>query len=180
MEAGRVEAHRELESHLSVARPLTLAQRLLFWSTNLPYWALLAAVCLRGARPAMGPAPVHCVAAFAVALSSSLFHMVQLRLGGPLCGRCCPTACLKHLGTPACLTRLIVADVSCAAGYGACLLAWDAASVKWLLPPLLFLFGGAFLRRQGQAVAYAVAHGLWHLLSAAALAKVVLLGTFEV
>ena len=67
--------------------------------------------------------------------------------------------------------RLLVLDIVAANGYGVALACYaglaHAASV--FVVPLALLTWSAVAKRSGQPVTYAVGHGAWHLLSAAAL-----------
>ena len=138
---------------------LSVRTRLLFWLTNLPYWALPARLATAPST-LVGPAwsPLHTCCALLIAIVSSAFHGVVLFGGG--------SSSYERL-----TKRLLVLDIAVANGYGAGLACYaglaDAAAVFAI--PLLLLTWSAVAKRIGQPLTYAVGHGAWHLLSAAGL-----------
>ena len=123
------------------------------------YWALAARLATRPS-PLAGPpwSPLHALAALLVAAASSAFHGCVLFGGG--------AASYERV-----TARLLVLDIVAANGYGVALACYaglaDAAAV--FAVPLALLTWSAVAKRSGQPVTYAVGHGAWHLLSAAAL-----------
>jgi len=138
---------------------LSFRTRALFWLTNLPYWALAARLATLPS-PLAGPpwSPLHALAALLVAAASSAFHGCVLFGGG--------SASYERV-----TARLLVLDIVAANGYGVALACYaglaDAAAI--FAVPLALLTWSAVAKRSGQPVTYAVGHGAWHLLSAAAL-----------
>ena len=128
----------------------------------------MLAVLLLAEPPALprqcGSAFAHAVANFAVATASTLFHgavMAASALGG---GRVAPL--IDQITAAFLGFDLLAANI-----YGASL-AYLMGFVRPLLlfaPPLLLLVSSAYVKRQGSPKLYALLHGTWHLLSAAAI-----------
>ena len=135
---------------------LPMRTRVLFWLTNLPYWAL-AAQLATVPSPLVAPAwrPLQAVAALLIAAVSTAFHGVVLFGGG--------SASYERL-----TRQLLILDISIANGYGAGLAccAGLAEAAKVFAVPVLLLTWSAVAKRVGQPKVYAFGHGAWHLLSA--------------
>ena len=149
-----------------VSSQLPLRVKLVFWLTNGPYWALAMALAVEPpALPAScGPSWLHAMALLLIAIASSVFHGAVLSntaLGG---GRA-----LERL-TPV----LLGADMIAANAYGFSLafLFGIMRSVSLFSVPILLLMSSAYTKRSGRPVLYAALHGTWHLLSAAAMWRV--------
>ena len=127
---------------------LSLSERLAFWLTNLPYWALSADLAERGLL-------AHACCAAIVAFASTAFHGVVMFGSG--------TSWYDVL-----TQRLIVLDIFAANTYGSVLAfgAGFAASLQVFGPALLLLMGSAVLKRRGSPRGYVWLHGMWHILSA--------------
>jgi hypothetical protein len=127
---------------------LSLTERLAFWSTNMPYWAL--SVCLADEGLLL-----HAVCAGVVAAASKAFHgVVMFGAGSPWYDR---------------LTqRLITLDIVVANLYGGVLAAGAGlvASLRIFGPAVLLLTLSAALKRLGSPRGYVWLHGIWHVLSA--------------
>ena len=138
---------------------LSFRTRALFWLTNLPYWALAARLATLPS-PLAGPpwSSLHALAALLVAAASSAFHGCVLFGGG--------SASYERV-----TARLLVLDIIAANSYGVAFACYAglADAVVVFAVPLALLTWSAVAKRSGQPVAYAVGHGAWHLLSAAAL-----------
>ena len=90
------------EGNRLVAARLSFQAKLVFWLTNVPYWALAVELCT-GAPPLVaGPRGAHALAAIIVATASTIFHGSVLF--GPVNSAWPP--------------RLLRADIICANGYG--------------------------------------------------------------
>jgi len=124
--------------------------RIAFWLTNLPYFALAARLCV-SAELHMA----HCVAVCIVATASTCFHGAVL-FGTAISPRLAP--------------KLMVVDLIAANGYGLVLMALKGAQRVLLLfaAPVGVLTLSAVMKRRQMPHAYAMLHGAWHLLSAAA------------
>ena len=139
------------EGNRLVAARLSFQAKLVFWLTNVPYWALAVELCT-GAPPLVaGPRGAHALAAIIVATASTIFHGSVLF--GPVNSAWPP--------------RLLRADIICANGYGACLslLVGLPFALRQFGLPLLFLAGAAKAKRSGYIAIYAWCHGIWHILS---------------
>ena len=139
------------EGNRLVAARLSFQAKLVFWLTNVPYWALAVELCT-GAPPLVaGPRGAHALAAIIVATASTIFHGSVLF--GPVNSAWPP--------------RLLRADIICANGYGACLslLVGLPFALRQFGLPLLFLAGAAKSKRSGYIAIYAWCHGIWHILS---------------
>lgn len=143
------------EGNRNVALRLSTSNKIIFWLTNVPYWALATELWCGPAPHVAGPRFAHAVSAVLVASVSTAFHGCVLF--GPV-----------DSPWPA---RLLSADILCANGYGvtlACLCGWLTA-LRYFWLPLIFLAGAARTKRAGRILTYAWMHGLWHVLSAAAM-----------
>ena len=137
---------------------LSFRTRVLFWLTNLPYWALAARLAtLPSPLAGLSLSPLHALAALLVAAASTAFHGCVLFGGG--------SVSYERL-----TSRLLVLDIIAANGYGVALASYGLADAAVVFAvPLALLTWSAVAKRTGQPVTYAVGHGAWHLLSAAAL-----------
>lgn len=127
---------------------LSLTERIVFWSTNVPYWALAA--CLVD-----GGLVLHAVCAGMVAAVSTAFHgVVMFGAGSPWYDRA--------------TQRLIALDILAANVYGGVLAAGAGlvASLRIFGPAVLLLTLSAVLKRCGSPRGYVWLHGTWHVLSA--------------
>jgi len=132
---------------------LSQGERVAFWLTNLPYWALAAGL-------ADGGLLAHAASVSIVAAVSTAFHGVVM-FGG---------------GLPWYEQRLIALDILCANAYGGALAygAGLAALLRHFGLPVLLLTTSAVLKRRGSPRGYAWLHGLWHILSAYGMWRVLL------
>ena len=158
-----IAARREGKSSLAVVSrghhlvntQLPWKLKLCFWLTNLPYHALAFCVAFGPAPKLAGPRWAHIVATSIVAATSTAFH------GAVLFGD-------SNSRWP---NRLLSADLLTANGYGVVLAALCGVQrvVTIFGLPLLLLFSAARRKRAGDVVSYAYLHGIWHVLSAAAI-----------
>ena len=76
------------------------------------------------------------------------------------------------------LKRLVLLDVGCSGATTAIgvVCFGPSRTFAWLALPMVFFILGAIAKRQRQYVKYAILHGMWHCLSAAAIALIVLDG----
>ena len=143
------------EGNRQVTLRLSLTHKVIFWLTNAPYWALAAELWCGDAPHVAGDRAVHACAMCIVAGVSTAFH------GSVLFG---PADSIW----PA---RLLSADILCANCYGvflASLCGWLVA-LRYFPLPLILLAVAAKSKRVGRIGLYAWGHGLWHVLSAAAM-----------
>jgi len=128
---------------------LSLHHRVLFWLTNLPYWALAAWLADSGRFG-------HASAAACVAAASSAFHGAQM-FGG------------SSEANGRRTSRLIALDLVCANGYGLALAnsAGLGLALRIFAAPVALLTASAVLKRRNAPRGYALCHGAWHLASAA-------------
>jgi hypothetical protein len=149
-----------------VSSQLTLRIKLAFWATNGPYWMLsMGLLATPPATPqGCGPSWAHACAVMVVAAASSVFHgsvLFSLALGA--------RHSLDHI-----TAVLLGFDMVAANCYGATL-AWNFGlrrSLALFSFPLMLLMLSAYTKRTGRPVLYAFLHGTWHLLSAAAMWRV--------
>ena len=154
---------------LRVSLAATLAEKLLFLATNLPYWMIFFALVARAAvdRETIDDSvcgafvgPLAPILAFFVAFSSSLMHFGQMRLGHD-CG-CCARDHHFHK-TPA-QKRMKKFDVACASSAALVGVAChDPIVFVRFLACVPFFVAGVLLKRSGYDRTYLVAHGAWHL-----------------
>ena len=134
---------------------LPFGVKIAFWLTNVPYF-LLSALLSAGAEPLIpGGRLTHALAVTCVAIASTAFHGSALFLS--------PTSPWP--------SRLLVGDLLFANGY-AIGLATRVGLSRMLYTfgvAVVFLATSARLKRRGSAVGYALGHGIWHVLSAAAM-----------
>ena len=149
-----------------VSSRLSLRIKLAFWLTNGAYWGL--ALLLLVDPPVLpsqcGPVLVHALAVFVVATASSLFHGAVLSLAAT--NRNVNNAFVDQL-----IAALLGFDMLAANAYGL-VLAWllgFVRSLRLFAGPLLLLMLSAYVKRVGRIQLYAFLHGVWHLLSAAAM-----------
>ena len=137
---------------------LSLGERVAFWMTNLPYWAL-ASHLFDGGQWA------HAACVAMVAAASTIFHGVVM-FG------------FSFSWYDRATQRLIAIDILCANAYGGALAycAGLAASLRIFGPPVLLLTAGAVLKRRGNSRGYAWLHGIWHVLSAYGMWHVLMMG----
>lgn len=142
------------ETNRLVNTLLPMHVKVSFWLTNVPYFAL-AYRCACVPPPHVNAPLMHSLALSIVALVSSAFH------GSVLFGS-------SDSSWP---TRLLPADLLAANTYGLALASSVGLSrvLSLFALPLLLLFAAAKLKRRGHLVAYAVGHGAWHVMSAAAM-----------
>jgi hypothetical protein len=136
------------KNHRLLVAGLSLSERVAFWSTNMPYWALAAYLADEGLV-------LHAVSAGIVAAASTAFHgVVMFGAGSPWYDRA--------------TQRLIVLDILAANAYGGVLAtgAGLAASLRVFGPAVLLLTLSAVLKRRGSPRGYIWLHGTWHVLSA--------------
>lgn len=155
-----------MQGNQLVSSRLTLRAKLTFWCTNCPYWIL--SWFLLVAPPTL-PAGVgsgwhHGLAVASIGFVSSAYHGLVLTIGvqrsRPALGNV--TAVLLGL------------DVITANCYGLTL-ALNFGLVRCLtlfIFPLLFLVAASVLKRRGNPCSYAVVHGMWHVLSATSMWRV--------
>lgn len=129
---------------------LSPRERIAFWLTNLPYWALAAWLLAFGGRP-----PAHAAAVTVVAAASTAFHGAVMFGGG--------SSQYERV------TRWLFAiDVLCAHFFGVALameVGFTEAS-RIFFAPVLLLTASAVLKRRGSPRGYAWVHGAWHVVSA--------------
>lgn len=132
---------------------LPLRVRVAFWLSNLPYWALLAALVQ---HPLEVGAVTHAVAAAVVASASTAYHGVVLFGGEPLRSWLAP--------------KLLLLDIMAANSYGLALaLHRGMRVVPPFVLPLCALALSARFKRSDRPRLYAAFHGAWHVASAWAL-----------
>ena len=145
------------EGNRLVALRLPWGAKLAFWLTNLPYWALAAALWSGSVSPAplAGSATAHALSASVVACASTAFH--GMVLFGPV--------------DSAWPRRLLSADIFAANLYGLVLslLCGLYRALRHFGLPLLLLMGAAKAKRAGHITTYACFHGTWHVFSCAAM-----------
>ena len=133
---------------------LPMSAKLGFWSTNLPYYLLAARLWVGGEEVvAPGAQWAHALVVTVVAVVSTAFH------GAALFGS----------GSSPWPARLLLADLTCANGYGivlACNLGFFHV-LRIFMPGVICLATGAYLKRRGSPFGYVLGHGIWHLLSTA-------------
>ena len=152
---GKSMTHVWAQGQQLINSRLPFPAKLAFWLTNVPYYAV-AARLICGPLPLAAGAPwTHAVCMVLIALASTGFH------GASLFGS--PTSTLP--------SRLLVCDLLFANGYavylGTCV--GIARMLRVFGVPVLFLAGSASLKRRGSVAGYAWGHGIWHILSAAAM-----------
>mmetsp|Transcript_35489 Transcript_35489/g.82887 ORF Transcript_35489/g.82887 Transcript_35489/m.82887 type:complete len:220 (-) Transcript_35489:148-807(-) len=165
---------------LGVSAALSTRAKWLFVGTNIPYWGVALYTLGTGD---VAPAPLlecaltlcasglfHGTVIALLAAVSTGWHSAQCSLAEWLCvGDVC------DLHSPRWLWRLLVCDISCSvATMGMSIVCFGPArTLGWLSVPLVvFLLGRrAKIRREYRL--YAIWHGLWHLLSAAAISQIV-------
>ena len=153
-----------------ISSQLSLRVKLLFWLTNGPYWML--AIALVVAAPLelpsrCGPSWLHALAVFAVALASSAFHGTVLFGGRSSIGT-------GRYSVEQFAALLLAVDMTAANCYGLAL-ALMFGLVRSLLLfafPIALLMCSAYTKRKGRPVLYAFLHGTWHVLSAAAMWRI--------
>ena len=154
---GKDLVHVILEGNRFVSRRLSSTTKLLFWLTNMPYYLLSAHLmtCKPEAIVAAGPPLIHATTVLVIAMVSTAYHGMQV-FGEAY-----------NVWEP----RLLFADLLAANGYGVVLIILVGVGrvLKFFAIPLLFLFAGARLKRQASPHGFVVGHGVWHILSAAAM-----------
>ena len=123
---------------------LPLSAKLMFWATNAPYFFLAAQLWI-GAQPlAPGAQGMHAVALTVMAVVSTAFH------GAAMFGS-------SNSPWP---SRLLIADLTCANGYGLLLAGllgfWRVLMI--FAPAVLCLAAAAQLKRRRSAWGYVVGH----------------------
>jgi len=176
---------------LGVAATLSPWAKLLFVATNIFYFGAAALIFeghpttwSRGALCCAGlcaSAVFHGCIVAALGAVSAYWHGAQCQLQPPCCRwlYCYSEAQqTSRLHSVRWLKRLVLADIGCSAlttligvvCFG------PARTFAWLALPLLFFVIGSVGKRRGRYRLYAVAHGLWHVFSAAAIVQIVLDG----
>ena len=140
------------EGNRQVSLQLSEFAKLAFWLTNVPYWALASSLWLQ--QPRDSP-PAHAIALTTISLVSTAFHGSVLF--GPLD---------SHWPR-----RLLTADILAANAYGMFLatLVGFSLALRYFGLPLVLLAGAARAKRRGSIATYAWCHGVWHVLSCAAM-----------
>ena len=184
---AKLPIHGNVPAILGVAESLTHYEKLVFIATNVPYWAVGAWISASQPQPMENTleclARVCSMAAFhgsmiiSLAAVSTYWHGAQCQICPRLYCRAAADVGAR-LHSIVWLRRLVVADVFCSllvTGVG--VLCFGAQrTFSWLGVPLLFFFIGIVAKRRRQYELYAVAHGLWHCLSALAIGGIVLSG----
>ena len=163
------------ERHLrGVNSTLSAPARWAFVATNLGYWAI--AVRTLAAHSVPSAAVLDCLSTLCaspifeglllllMAIVSTFFHGAQCRLLPPL--YCEPDG----LHAPRWVRLMCRCDVICALSLlGVSLLCFGPwHTCVWITAPALLFLVGRTAKRRAAYHAYALAHGLWHVLSAAA------------
>ena len=176
---------------LGVAHSLSTAWKWLFAATNVGYYASAAAIFLNQPLPSAATASYYecvrslCASGTAIGLMvgllgavSTVWHWAQVQLP---CGCCAavgeePTKASTMFYGVRCLQRLVKADVACSAFMVVVGLTCmgPARTFSWLALPLAFFVCGAVAKARCAFRTYAVLHGIWHLLSAAAIMEIAL------
>jgi hypothetical protein len=177
-----------IEADIYLSEQIPFIIKILFLATNLPYWilsvfALYDFVELTYFQEDADLISIHTVCGhplfyfligFTVALSSTLMHGSQLRLGNCLCF--CMHDHSKRINTcsdkfhePKAQKLLKRVDITCAISALLCCVscrAWqDIIGVFAIALPLFF--SGIFLKRMSYHYLYLISHGLWHVATAA-------------
>lgn len=175
---------QELPLILHVSAVLSSREKWLFWLTNVPYFLVVGCTfSMRSvdADPIFEQLRVVCTASsfhgsilLILAIASAFWHGAQLQIMPWLYCRSSSTGMVR-LHSPRWLRRLIVTDVSCSSFAICCGLFCfgPVHTLAWLAVPVLFFLWSAWQKRLGRHRAYALGHGLWHVLSAIAISQIV-------
>lgn len=174
-----------------VAATLSPRAKLTFIATNVPYFAVAAYIYVSSPVLWSPHGPLCCTVLCASAIFhgsivttvgavSTYWHGAQCQLQ-PSCCRwlyCYSETQGWRLHSAAWLRRLVVTDVSCSVGtmLVGCGCFGPRRTLGWLAPALVFFFAGTLAKMRGRYALYALAHGLWHLASAASIFAIVLIG----
>jgi len=175
--------HGNMPSVLGVASALSDWAKLVFLATNLPYFGVGGWIL--ASHPVPAPGAVSCCASAAahgcivlsLAVVSTYWHGAQCQCAPSLYCYQRETGTAR-LHSVSWLKRMVMADISCALlTVGVGIFCFGAArTCTWLALPAVFFFLGSMAKRQRFYQMYAVTHGLWHCLSAAAIYGIVLSG----
>ena len=160
---GKDVVHVILEGNRLVSTRLSHTAKLIFWLTNVPYFLLSAELATIDSSALVASAAVpklHALAILGVAVVSTAYHGAQVYGDA-------------HNPWSA---RLLAVDIFAANGY-AMVLAYFVGILRMLqlfLIPLLFLATGARLKRRAMPYGFAWGHGIWHVLTAAAMRQALL------
>jgi len=174
-----VQLIKGIEADRRLALAVPVAVKWAFMLTNAPYWLLFAGALLRVAREleragaSDSPPPHLCdraesylVISLFVAVSSTLMHGSQMRLGEHLC--CGHAERARSFHHPSLQVRLKKLDIGCAVTAAiattSCHDWWQFALCAAVALPCFF--GGIVLKRIEWHYAYLFTHGLWHVVTA--------------
>jgi hypothetical protein len=166
-----------LEADRILSESIPLWVKLVFVGTNLPYWVIafvagydwfLMRVYHESKEDlhVCGHPAVYFIVGLVVALSSTIMHGSQMRLGSCFC--CAHPVRSEQFHEPKWQKVFKRVDIFCAiSALGACVAcrAWSdlAATLAVALP--LFV-AGIFLKRMSYHYTYLFTHGLWHIVTA--------------
>ena len=175
---------RQPWAELGVAAALTHPQRWIFILTNLPYfYVAISVVSTDESLPLAAGAPECALCSSSgLGLIVALLGLVSAYWHGAQCQLLPQIYCYSAergeaaLHTPRWLGRLVLGDIFCSVlvmlvglvcfgSYRTC---------SWIFPPFLLFFLGSRCKKAGRYGAYALCHGGWHLLSAAAISQIAL------
>lgn len=160
---------------------LTHPQRWLFILTNLPYFAVAAALLDTDELPLAPDAPrcTLCSASGlglmlgALGLVSAYWHGAQCQLMRSL--YCYSEATGEaRLHTPRWLKRLELGDICCSVflTFTGVLCFGSYRTCSWIFPPFAVFLCGRFCKKNRRYRVYVFFHGAWHLFSAAAIYQI--------
>lgn len=154
------------QGNRAVSIHLSLRVKVLFWLTNGPYWALGFSLLVSAPPhlpPDRGPTAMHGLAMLTVAAVSSLFHGAVLSRPA-----FAPAGQLERL-----IPFFLAADLTVANAYGLYLAVASGflLALRFFALPLLLLTASAYTKRRGHIRVYAALHGAWHVLSCAAICR---------
>lgn len=156
--------HVLLQGNQLVISKLSPRSKLAFWCSNGPYWMLALALLASppGLPAGCGAGWQHALAVLIVALASSMYHGLVLTMR--------PERAI-HSVTASFTAILLGLDMIAANCYGVTL-AWVFGLARCLglfILPLMLLMTSAVIKRKGNPRLYALLHGVWHILSAIAM-----------
>jgi len=167
-----------LEADKKLSETLPLWAKLVFLATNVPYW-IAAGVAgydwflmtayheTKEELHICGHPAMYFIVGVAVALSSTIMHGSQMRLGSCFC--CSHPTRSEQFHEPHLQKVFKRVDIFCASSAVlACIAcrAWDDLAMTFAVALPLFV-SGVFLKRLSYHYSYLITHGLWHIVTAA-------------